>query len=207
VRNDESNIWHALWACDIFNSAPERFSEKASAIAKLIVAAMEKITDYQQLESLDEALGALGERLPAAQAKTGANLIVAAMEKTTEYQQLKSLGKVLGTLGGRLPAAQAETVAKSIVAAMEKTTDYRPLRSLGESLENFQSVKTVDYSAAIKLLKHLLVIGEIRQSILQFVRRVDGRNFENLQEFVEWVQKNHKDLDWSSPPQNPFYIN
>ncbi|WP_141699167.1 hypothetical protein, partial [Candidatus Thiosymbion oneisti] len=71
--------------------------------------------DPEKLSPLVEALGKLGERLPAEQAQAGALRLVEVMDTTTDPWQLSWLGEALGKLGERLPAEQAKPVALRLV--------------------------------------------------------------------------------------------
>jgi len=107
-------------------------------------------------------------------------------------------------LGDKLPADQAEAGAQQIVAVMQKMNHLDQLRSLGEALAHIQTVKIFDYPAIVELLKHVLIVGEIRRSILNYVSRDTGQKFDGLQAFVDWAKEENKNLDWESPPRNPL---
>ncbi|MDH3600170.1 MAG: hypothetical protein OEU26_11085 [Candidatus Tectomicrobia bacterium] len=83
ARYRDSKSWYAFWSSDMFSSAPERLSERASDIGVKIVEAMKEAmknpSDPWQLSSLDIALGMLGDKLPAHQAEAGAQQIIEAM--------------------------------------------------------------------------------------------------------------------------------
>jgi hypothetical protein len=132
--NSANAGFRALFAAWIYASAPRRFENNAVNVAGLVVGAMAATTDGWQLRSLGEALGALGAKLPAAQAEAVALRLVETMAATTDGWQLSSLGKALGVLGEKLPAAQAEAVALRLVEAMAATTSWGQLSSLGKAL-------------------------------------------------------------------------
>jgi hypothetical protein len=129
-----SLVFRALLGELIYRSAPSTFQQDAGDLFAVSVKAIAATTDVGQLSHLVHALGALGERLPAAQAEASARRLVEAMSATTDGRQLSHLVDALGALGERLPAAQAEASARRLVEAMSATTDGRQLSHLVDAL-------------------------------------------------------------------------
>ena len=132
--NSDSREHFFPWITDICSSSPSDFENESTIVAAELVAAMQKTTDLRELISLGDALGSLGEKLPATYAAEGAKELVAAIQKTTDDDQLSSLDSALGSLADRLPATQAAEVAKAIAAAIQETADDDQRISLGGAL-------------------------------------------------------------------------
>ncbi|MCB2263315.1 MAG: hypothetical protein LGR52_10335 [Candidatus Thiosymbion ectosymbiont of Robbea hypermnestra] len=126
--------YQAGLAALIHRSAPRIFGPRASRIATAIAILMRTIEDPKSLSQLGEALGQLGEQLPAEQAQAIAVRLVAAMNATTDSDQLSALGEALGQLGERLSAKQAQVIAVRLVELMNATIDSDQLGALGGTL-------------------------------------------------------------------------
>ncbi len=121
-------------------------AEQAGAGALRLVEVMGITTDFNQLASLNqvarlnqlarlgEALGRLGERLPAEQARAVALRLVEVMGTTTGPDWLARLSAPLGRLDERLPAEQARAGALRLVEAMGTPTHPHPLGVLSAAL-------------------------------------------------------------------------
>ncbi|WP_141699074.1 nSTAND1 domain-containing NTPase, partial [Candidatus Thiosymbion oneisti] len=90
-RHKPATPYQAKLAVLVYQSAPEVFATQAPRIAELISTLMQKTTEPSQLSRLGEALGKLGERLPAAQAKPVALRLVGVMDRTADPDRLSQL--------------------------------------------------------------------------------------------------------------------
>ncbi|WP_133513220.1 ATP-binding protein [Candidatus Thiosymbion oneisti] len=133
-RHKPATPYQAKLAVLVYQSAPDTFAARAPRIAELISTSMQKTAEPSQLSRLGEALGKLGEGLPAAQAQAVALRLVEVMDTTTDPEKLSQLGAGLGRLGEGLPAKQARNGALRLVEIMSTTTEPWQLSELGEVL-------------------------------------------------------------------------
>lgn len=178
---------------------------QVAAGAEETVAAKLKTMDDEQLKYLGSALGSMGERLPETLATEIAKRFVAAMKRTMDVDRLSDLGSGLISLGEKLPGTLATEGAHEIMVAMIKATDDDQCHKLALFLKRLQTVKTFD-PLVVQLLKSPLAVDGVRKSVLKHLSHIAGQELCDLKSFVEWIEKDHPDVDLESPPVNPFLV-
>jgi hypothetical protein len=186
-------------------------TEDALAGAKRLVEVMETI-DYPSPACvlLGGALGALGERLPAAQAEAGARHLLTIMAATSDWEELSALGWALGALGKQLPGREVEASALRIVDVMRTTMEPKAFRELAKPLGALPVPANPDLMhSAVDLLQSPMAFGDTRTLLLIYYSRLAGVHdtaeaFASTNDLVAWLREHRPSLNLSRPPHNPF---
>ena len=104
------------------------------ASPEILIEAIGKTTDSDQLNALGQSLAAVAGKLGDTQAAAVVTKFVEAIQKSTDSYQLYALGQGLAAAAGKLGDTQAAAVVPLLLEAIQKSTDSYQLDALGQGL-------------------------------------------------------------------------
>lgn len=169
---------------------------------------MAKTADEDQLSGLAMTRGAFGDKLPAAQAETGAAHLIGALP-SGDLDERGGLLEALVDLVEQLPWQARRTIVSRLAQLMRASADQALFVQLAGTLWTFPiAAHPRALESATDLLQAPMAHGETRDHLLRYYSRVAGvandKPFKTNDDLVRWTRQNLPDLDLARRPRNPF---
>jgi hypothetical protein len=181
---------------------PGEATQRAIATLRVILEAMARPANRDDLLSLADSVAPLAGRMYGERAAVAVRLIQEAMTRTTDAVVVASLARALAVLQVAWAPEHYSLRTSGVVATLGNashfTTLLAPLSQASRPLPGrFTEQQLLDF------LKMPTCQRPAREVIVRQLGHQYGRTFANQWGFVEWAQKNRRDLDLTKPPVRP----